>query len=133
MNPYEWLPGHQPRPRLQTLSTAYPGGGAPKKSWRSQTRFFRQYDRPHSTRTEGSTQNTKDTLETSIATPPSPLRGWHFRAPSAHARDAESDSFLACDAENKRRIRGVSDPTRKRIFSIQCQFKKCNWIHFFLR
>ena len=29
------------------------------------------------------------------------FRGWHFSAPSAHARDAESDSFRACASKKK--------------------------------
>ena len=31
------------------------------------------------------------------------FRGWHFRAPSAHPRDPESDSFLACAVKKTER------------------------------
>ena len=56
------------------------------------------------------------TLKTSITAPPSLFRGWHFRARSAHARDAESDSFLACAAKKKERLAAVS--TRRSMPSV---------------
>ena len=116
VNPYEWRPGHQPRPRLQTIAQHTPAVVSQKKSWRSQSHLFRQHDRPNSTRTEGSNQNTEDTLKTSIAAPPSLLRGWNFRPPSGQARDAEGDTFLACAAKKKERLAAAR--TRRRMPSL---------------
>ena len=39
-----------------------------------------------------------------IAASPSLFRAWRFWAPSAHPREAESDSFLACAAKTKQRL-----------------------------
>ena len=70
---------------------------------------------PNSTRTELWTQNTEDTLKTSIPAPPSLFRAWHFRAPPSHPRDPETDSFLACAATTKRgwRRRARDDAHRR--------------------
>ena len=54
----EWRPGHQPRPRLQTiLEQRTPLGTPQNKTWRwHQAQFFNLLDPPNSTRTEGSTK-----------------------------------------------------------------------------
>ena len=60
MNHNEWRPGQQPRSRLHTdHSTAYPGGGASKKSWRSQAQFCHQLDRPSATTSKRSDRKHK--------------------------------------------------------------------------
>ena len=42
-----------------------------------------------------------------IAASPSLFRAWRFWASSAHPREAESDSFLACAAKTKQRLAAV--------------------------
>ena len=101
MNLNGWRPGQQPRPRIQTIAQRTPAVAPQKKSWRSQAQFFHQLDRPSATRTKRSTQNTEENLKTSIAASPSLTRAWRLRASSAHSREAESDSFLACAAKKK--------------------------------
>ena len=87
-------------------STAYPGGGASKKNMAVAIAFFQTAREPRDRpKHRGYAQ----------AAPPSLFRGWHFRAPSAHAGDAESDSFLPCAAKKKRgwRRRAHDDACRR--------------------
>ena len=72
-------------------STAYPGGGASTRIMAVAIAIYQTVRSPKQHENRGSTQSTEDALKTSIAAPPSPFRGWPFRAPSAHSRDAESD------------------------------------------
>ena len=105
MNLNEWRPGQQPRSRLLDHSTAYPGGGASKKSLRSLAPFCPQLDRPSATTNKRSDRKHRGWLKTSmIAASPSLFRAWRFWAPSAHPREAESDSFLTCAAKIKQRL-----------------------------
>ena len=103
-----WRPGQQLRPRIQTIAQRTPAVAPQKKSWRSQSLFPHQLDRPSATRTKGSTQNTEEKLKTSIAASPSLSRAWRLSASSAHSRKAESDSFLTCAAQKKQRLSAAS-------------------------
>ena len=47
---------------------------------------------------------TEDTLETSIVASPLLLRAWRLRAPSAHPRHPERDSFPSCATRKKKRL-----------------------------
>ena len=115
MNLYGWRPGQQPRPRIKIIAQRAPTVAPQKKAWWSQGQLFHQLDRPSATRTMRSTQNTEENLETSIAASPSLTRAWRSRASSAHSREAESDSFLACAAKNKRGCRRrARDDARRR-------------------
>ena len=115
MNLIGWRLGQQPRPRIQTMAQRTPAVAPQKKSWRSQSLFPHQLDRPSATRTKGSTQNTEEKLKTSIAASPSLSRAWRLRASSAHSREAESDSFLACAAKkNRGGRRRARDDARRR-------------------
>ena len=92
MNLNERRPGQKPRAPTGHR-TAYPV--APKQNHGGR--------KPNvSTRSISQTQNTEDTLKTSIVASPPLFRAWRFRVPSVHPRDPESDSFLACAAEKKR-------------------------------
>ena len=84
--------------------TAYPGGGASTRIMAVAIAIFQTARSPKQHENRGSTQSTEDALKTSIATPPSLFRGWHFRAPSAHTRDAESGGFRACAVKKKERL-----------------------------
>ena len=98
MKLYEWRPGHQPRPRRQTIAQRTPAMAPQNKSWRPQSQFFKQHDRPNramNPKHKGYPPNFDSC--TAVAVP-----RVHFRAPSANARDAESDNFLACVAKKKR-------------------------------
>ena len=101
MNLNGWRPGQQPRPRIQTIAQRTPAVAPQSKSWWSQAQFFHQLDRPSATRTKRSTQNTEEKLKTSIAVSPSLCRAWRSRVPSAHSREAESDSVIARAAKKK--------------------------------
>ena len=102
VNLNRWRPEQQPRPRIQTIAQRTPAVAPQKKSWRSQAQFFHQPDRPSATRTKRS-KDTEEKLKTSTAASPSLTLAWGLRASSAHSREAESDSFLACAAEHKKR------------------------------
>ena len=101
--------------RLHTTAQRTPAVAPQKQLWWSQAQFFNSLDRPNSTRTEGSTLHTEDTLKPSIAASPSLFRAWPFRAPSARPRDPERYSFLACAGKNKRdwRQRARDDACRR--------------------
>ena len=78
---------------------------APQKNSRGlQGQFFHQLDRPSATRTMRSTENIEENLKTSTASSPSMTRAWRLRASSAHPREAESYSFLACAAKENNRL-----------------------------
>ncbi|CAN0507824.1 unnamed protein product, partial [Laminaria digitata] len=72
-------------------------------------------DRPNLSKTERSSKKTEDTLKTSIAASPLLFHAWRFRLPSAHPRDPESDSFLACASKKQRgwRRRACDDASRR--------------------
>ena len=110
MNLYGRRPGQQPRPRIQIITQRAPAVAPPKKSWRSQGQFFHQLDRPSATRTMRLTRNTEENpnLKTSIAPSPSLTRAWRLWASSAHSREAEGESFLACAAKKKWRLSAAS-------------------------
>ena len=75
---------------------------APQKiSWRSQAQFCYQLDRPTATTTKRSDRKHR-IVHSMIAASPSLFRAWRFWASSAHPRQAESNSFLACAAKTKR-------------------------------
>ena len=99
VNLNEWRPGHQSRPCLQTIAERSPAVAPQKKKHGGRNRIFSNITIAQTAREPTDRRTTEDTLMTSIAARPL-FRGWHFRAPSAHARDAESDSFLACAARN---------------------------------
>ena len=84
-------------------STAYPGGGASQQKMAVASLVFQpaRSVKRHP-RTERSSQNTEDTLKTSIAASPSLFRAWRFRAPCAHPSGPENDRFLAYAAKNER-------------------------------
>ena len=119
MNLNEWRPGQQPRSRLLYHSTTYPGGGARKKSLRSLAQFCPQLDRPSATTNKRSDRKHRGWLKTSmIAASPSLFRAWRFWAPSAHPREAESDSFLTCAARTKQGLAAAG--TRPCTPSLSC-------------
>ena len=109
-------PGQQPRPRLQTIAQRTRALAPKKESWRSRAHFFQpaRSAKPHENR--ATTQHTEDALKTSIGVSPSLFRAWRFNAPSAHPREAESDSFLACGANQKQRLAAAR--TRRRMPSL---------------
>ena len=108
MNLNGWRPGQQPRPRIQTIAQRTPAVAPTKKSWRSQAQSFYPLDRRSVTGPKRSTQDTEEKLKNSIAASPSRSRAWRLRASSAHSREAESDSFLACAAKRKQRLSAAS-------------------------
>ena len=58
---------------------------------------------------------TQGIVHSMIATSPSLFRAWRFWASSAHPREAESDSFLACAAKTKQRFAAArTRPARMR-------------------
>ena len=76
-----------------------------KKSWRSQAQIGHQLDRPSATTSKRSDRKHKDTVAqdfdySCIAV----FRAWRFWASSAHPREVESDSFLACAAKTTQRL-----------------------------
>ena len=67
--------------------------------------FCPQLDRPSATTNKRSDRKHRGWLKTSmIAAPPSLFRARRFWAPSAHPREAESDSFLTCATKTKQRL-----------------------------
>ena len=83
-------------------STAYPGGGASKNIMAVASPNFQRAQSPEQHENRGIDPKHRGyTLKTLMAAPPSLFRGWHFRAPSAHPRDPESDGFLAYAAKKK--------------------------------
>ena len=82
-------------------STSHPGGGASKNSRRPQAHFFGLLDRPTITKTKQTSEKTENMLVTLIATSPLMFQARSLRAPSAHPRDPESDSFLSCATKKK--------------------------------
>ena len=105
MNLNEWRPSQQPRSRLLDHSTAYPGGGAKKNiiavtspilpPSRSAKSHDKQTKRPKAQRMA---QNFDDSCIV-VAVP-----CVAFLSPSAHPREAESDSFLTCATKTKQRL-----------------------------
>ena len=57
MSLYEWRSWRQPRSRLQTIAQRTPAVAPQKKTWRSQSHFFKQHE------SQGIDQNTEDTLK----------------------------------------------------------------------
>ena len=135
MNLNGWRPGQQPRPRIQTIAQCTPAV-AQKQSWRSQAQFFHQRNQPSATRSKRSIQNTEEQLKTLIAASPSLSRAWRLRDSSAHSREAESDSVLACAAKKKQKLSAAS--TRRSTSSLSsallgtCQPGVCVKCCFFL-
>ena len=75
-----------------------------KKAWRSQAQFRHQLDRPSATTTKRSYRKHRGQFKTSmIAASPSLFHGSLFWASSAHPREGESDSFLACAVKKTER------------------------------
>ena len=105
MNLNAWPPGQQPRSRLLDHSTAYPGGDASKKIIAVTSPILlptlsakchdKQAKRPKAQRMA---QNFDDSCIV-VAVP-----CVAFLSPSAHPREAESDSFLTCAAKTKQRL-----------------------------
>ena len=93
---------------------SYPGGGASKVIMAAATpHFFGLLDRPIITKPEQTSKKTEDTLETSITASPLLFRTWRLRAPSAHTRHPESDSFLSCATKRKKRLAAARTQQRK--------------------
>ena len=89
-------------------STAYPGGGASKKNMAvaspilPPTRSANFHNRVKRPKVQRIAQDFDDSC---IAV--SLFRAWRFWAPSAHPREAGSDSFLACAAKTKQACGGA--------------------------
>ena len=105
-----WGPGQQPRPRIQTIAQRAPAV-APQKNHGGRKHNFSTSSIGQARREPRDRPKTQEEilkLNTSIAASPSMSRAWRFWASSAHSREADSDSFLACVAKTKQRLSAAS-------------------------
>ena len=85
-------------------STAYPGGCASKKIMAVASPILPPARLAKCHDNQPKRPKTQELKASMIAASPSLFRAWRFWASSAHPREDESDSFLACAAKAKQRL-----------------------------